>query len=180
MGTAPFRSRRDSEATRNGAFSETGCSRPHDDKRTSHDLAAIPRTKSLAPHGETGKSAVQCASAFATFEGPREQEEYVFFKLRLRTFWIVLLVLSSLWVADVFGPVIYSFLTPKPDFQDIVHALEGRGTPPPQALAAIQGTMASAGLLRRAIQIGYYDKITGTFQLNASHTTRKTQLAYVA
>jgi hypothetical protein len=104
----------------------------------------------------------------------------VFFKLRLRTFWSVLLVLSSLWVADVFGPAIYSFLTPKPDFQDIIHTLEGRGTPPPQALAAVQGTMASAGLLQRAIQIGYYAKITGTFQLNASHTTRKTQLAYVA
>jgi hypothetical protein len=104
----------------------------------------------------------------------------VFFKIRLRTFWILLLVLSGLWVADVFGPVIYSFLSPKPDFQDIVHALEGSGTPPPQASAAVQGTMASDGPLQRAIQISYYAKVTATFQFNASHTTRKTQVAYLA
>jgi hypothetical protein len=104
----------------------------------------------------------------------------MFFNLRLRTFWILLLVLSGIWVADVFGPLAYSFLTPKPDFQDIVHALEGRGTPPPQASVSVQETMASAGPLQRTIQIGYFAKITRTFQLNASHTTRKTQVAYVA
>jgi hypothetical protein len=102
------------------------------------------------------------------------------FKLRLRTFWIVLLVLSSLWVANVFGLLVYSFLTPKQDFQDIVHALEGWGTPPPQASASVQETMASAGPLQRTLQIGYFTKITRTFQLNASHTTRMTQVAYVA
>jgi hypothetical protein len=104
----------------------------------------------------------------------------VFFKLRLRTFWIVLLVLSGLWVADVFGPIIYSVLFPKPDFQDIVHALEGRGTPPPQVSASVQGTISNVGPMERAIQIGYFTRVTATFQLNASHTTRKTQVSYLA
>lgn len=104
----------------------------------------------------------------------------MFSKLRLRTFWVLLLVFSGFWVADVFGPLIYSFLSPKPDFQEIVHALEGRGTPPPRASAAVEGMMSSAGLLQRAIQVGYYSGVTATFQLNASHTTRKTQMAYLA
>lgn len=104
----------------------------------------------------------------------------MFFKLRLRTFWIVLLVLSGVWVADVFGPLIYSVLSPKADLQDIVHALEGHGAPPPQVSAAVQGTIASAGTLQRAIQLGYYSGVTATFQLNASHTTRKTQVSYLA
>lgn len=104
----------------------------------------------------------------------------MFFKLRLRTFWIVLLVFSGLWVANVYGTLIYSLLSPKPDFQDIVHALEGSGTPPPQVSVAVQGMMASAGRLQRTIQVGYYSGVTATFQLNASHTTRKTQVAYLA
>jgi hypothetical protein len=113
-------------------------------------------------------------------QGPRVQEKKVFFKLRLRTLWIVLLVLSSLWVADVFGPLIYSVLSPKADFQDIVHVLEGHGTPPPQVTAPVQETIASAGTLQRAIQVGYYSGVTATFQLNASHATRKTQVSYLA
>lgn len=104
----------------------------------------------------------------------------MFFKLRLRTFWIVLLVLSGLWVADVYGSIFYSVLSPKPDFQDIVHALEGRGTPPPQVSAAVQGTISNVGPMERAIQIGYFTRVTATFQLNASHTTRKTQVSYLA
>jgi len=32
-------------------------------------------------------------------------------KLSLRSFWILLLVLSSLWVATVFGPYLYSVRT---------------------------------------------------------------------
>ena len=89
-------------------------------------------------------------------------------------------MLSGLWVANVYGLLVYSVLSPKPDLQDIVHALEGHGTPPPQVLAAVHGTIASAGILQRAIQVGYYTKVTGTFQLNASHTTRQTQVAYLA
>ena len=100
--------------------------------------------------------------------------------MRLRTFWFVLLVLSGLWVADVFAPIIYSVLSPAPDLQDIIHALEGRGTPPSQVSSAVQETLASAGTLKRAIQVSYYSGVTATYQLNASHTTRRTQVAYLA
>jgi len=83
-------------------------------------------------------------------------------------------------VADVFGYLFYSVLSPKPDFQDIVHALEARGTPPPQVSAAVQGIITSVGPLQRTMQVGYYSGITAMFQPNASHTTRKTQVAYLA
>jgi hypothetical protein len=57
----------------------------------------------------------------------------MFFKLSLRTFWILLLVLSSLWVAAIFGPLLYSVLSPTDDLWAIVHALQGRGVPPSKA-----------------------------------------------
>lgn len=104
----------------------------------------------------------------------------MFFKLRLRTFWIVLLVFSGIWVTNVFGPLIYSALFPNPDLQNIVRALEGHGTAPSDVSAAVETTIASAGTLQRTIQVGYYSGVTATFQLNASHSTRKTSVAYLA
>ena len=104
----------------------------------------------------------------------------MFPKLRLRTFSIGLLVFSSLWVTMTVFPLLYSVLFPQRDLQDILYALELRRTAPPQAATIVQRTIAAAGPLRGAVQVGYYSGITATFQLNASHRSKKTQVAYLA
>jgi hypothetical protein len=104
----------------------------------------------------------------------------MFMKLKLRTFWILLLVLSSLWVAAVFGPLLYSVLSPTADLWAIVHALQGRGAPPPQATVAVQEALEGGGRLGRAIQVGHYTGVAVTFQNGVSHTMRRTEDSYLA
>jgi hypothetical protein len=58
--------------------------------------------------------------------------------------------------------------------------LETRCSAPPEAAATVQATLASAGPLRRAVQVGYYSGAATTLQLNASHTSRRTQISYLA
>jgi hypothetical protein len=53
----------------------------------------------------------------------------VFAKLRSRTIFWVLLVLSIVWAAAIHCPVLYSLLFPSQDIQQIIRALEGRETP---------------------------------------------------
>jgi hypothetical protein len=40
--------------------------------------------------------------------------------------------------------------------------------------------IAEAGPLRRALQVGYHSEVSATFQLNNSHASRTTQVAYIA
>jgi hypothetical protein len=75
----------------------------------------------------------------------------MFIKLSLRAFWILLLVLSSLWLSALLLTVPCGIFWPAGDFQEIVHALQLSGEPPPRAAAAVQQTMAAAGILQRAL-----------------------------
>jgi len=97
-----------------------------------------------------------------------------------KTFWIVALVLSGLWVAAVFGPVLYGTLFPAEDFTAIRQALEQRGAPPPLAAAAVADAVSSSGVMRRSVQVGFFSKITVTLQLGAQHKSRRTQASYIA
>ena len=102
-------------------------------------------------------------------------------RLSLRVFIIGLLVFSSLWLADVFLPVLYSMLFPPRDIHRIVQALEQRGTAPAGMATTIAGQiLAQAGPMRKAWQIGYHTSVSATFQFHNSHTERTTQVAYVA
>jgi hypothetical protein len=101
-------------------------------------------------------------------------------QLRIRTFSFGLLALSSLWLAVTFLPILYSVVFPSRDLQQVICALEMRCSAPPEAAAIIRAALASAGPLRRALQVGYYSGATTTLQLNASHTSRGTQISYLA
>jgi hypothetical protein len=89
-------------------------------------------------------------------------------------------VLSSLWVAAIFGPLLYSVLSPTDDLWAIVHALQGRGVPPSKAAAIVQKTLEQGGLLGRAIHVGHYAGGSVILQNNASHTMSKTEDSYIA
>lgn len=101
-------------------------------------------------------------------------------KLRLQTFWIVLLVLSILWVAGTFGPLLYSMISPTADLSAIVRALQGQGNPPSAAGTLVQQVLAQGGPLERAIHVGHYAGGSVIFKNGTSHTMSKISDTYVA
>jgi hypothetical protein len=104
----------------------------------------------------------------------------MFFKLSLRTFWILLLVGTSLWVVAGFGPLLYSVLSPTDELRSIVRALQGRGIPPSNAVPMVQKVFEQGGLLGRAIHVGHYVGGSVKLQYGASHTMSETQDSYIA
>lgn len=104
----------------------------------------------------------------------------MFFKLSLRNFWILLFVLSSLWVASVLGPLFYSVLSPTDDLWAIVHAMQGRGVPPSKAAALVQDAIEQGGQLGRTVHVAHYAGGSVVLQNNAWHTMSKTEDSYIA
>lgn len=104
----------------------------------------------------------------------------MFIRLSPRTFWILLFVLSGLWLGASVFTVLYGIFSPAANFQEIVRALEMRGEPPLQAASAIQQTIIAVGPMQRAVQVGYYSKVTLTLQLGAKRKEKRTQASYIA
>jgi hypothetical protein len=101
-------------------------------------------------------------------------------RISLRTFSILLLVASSLWLLALLAPPVYCWFKPPQDFQAVVSALQNRGAAPAPAVSAVQQTIASAGLLRGAVQIGYYVRAQVTLQAKQRHLTNEAQASYIA
>jgi hypothetical protein len=101
-------------------------------------------------------------------------------KVSLQTFWIVLLVLSTLWVASVFGPLLFSVVAPTQDLTAIVRALQGQGTPPSDAGEMVQRVLGQGGPLERAIHVGHFAGASVELRNGASHTTTRVEDSYVA
>ena len=101
-------------------------------------------------------------------------------RLSLRTFCILLLIASSIWLLAVLVPPVYCWFAPPKDFQSVVRALEKREAAPASAASAVQQTLASAGPLQRALQIGYYYRAEVVIRLNERHTERESQASYIA
>jgi len=101
-------------------------------------------------------------------------------KLRLQTFWIVLLVLSFLWVAGVFGPFLYSLIAPTQDISAIVRALQGRESAPAKSGDIVQQVIAQAGPLGRAIQVGHLASASVVLQNGTSHAMTKVSDTFIA
>jgi hypothetical protein len=93
---------------------------------------------------------------------------------------IGLFVLSSLWLLIGVVTILYSIVSPPRDLQEIGRALQDHGTAPPQATAIVQQTIDSAGILRRAVRVGYHVETSATLNVKGSHSSRTTQVAYVA
>jgi hypothetical protein len=104
----------------------------------------------------------------------------MFAKLRSQAFAWVLFVISIVWAAAIDGPVIYSFLFPSHDIQQIIRAFEGRETLNADLAPLSQAVTGSAGLMRRAVLVGAYWHVSADYNINESHMTRTTQLAYLA
>ena len=101
-------------------------------------------------------------------------------RIRYRTFSIILVVFSSLWLLGVYGPLVYGLLSGPQDLQAIIHALENKGVAPPLAAAAVQETIVAAGPLQRAMQVGYFRGASITMKVHEQHTENRVQATYVA
>lgn len=101
-------------------------------------------------------------------------------KLSFQNLWLLLVVLSSLWVASVSGPLLYSVLYPTEDLWAIVHALEGRGVPPPKAAALVEDAFEQGGRLERTIHVAHYVGGSVIIHDNASHTKSMIEDNYIA
>jgi len=101
-------------------------------------------------------------------------------KLSLQTFWILLLVLSSFWVAATFLPFFYSLISPTQDLAAIIRALQRRGTPPSEAVNLVREILERGGSLGRAIHIGHYVAAYAEYRNGTSHTTTRVEDSYVA
>ena len=71
------------------------------------------------------------------------------------TYGIVLLVLSSLYMAVIFLPLLYSVVFPNEGILGVVSALEGRTTPSMEAEPLVQHTIATVGLMRSATKVAH-------------------------
>lgn len=101
-------------------------------------------------------------------------------RIRFRTFLIVLLVLSSLWMVAVYGPLLYGLFFGPQDLQAILHALENRGVAPPAAAAIVRQAITAAGPLQRAIPVGYFRGGSFTTKLGQTHSESRVQTTYIA
>lgn len=104
----------------------------------------------------------------------------VSYKFNLQNLGFLLLALSALWVASVFGPLLYSALSQKDDLWVVVLALQGRGAPPPKAASLVQDAIEQGGELERTIHVAHYTGASVMLRNNESHSMTKTEDSYIA
>lgn len=103
----------------------------------------------------------------------------MFIRLKGRAVPLVLLVISSLWVVAFVLPLLISFLFPNADIQHIVRAFEGKETLG-EELAPLAKVTNSVGRLKHAIQVAAYWGTSVEYKHGESHTTKTTELSYLA
>ena len=96
---------------------------------------------------------------------------------------IILVALSTLFMAATFLPFLYSILSPNEDIERFVAALKGSGEAPPDADNVVDRTKAAVGPLTRAIQIGSSFETHTAIDLRRSRApqyTHMSQAIYIA
>lgn len=101
-------------------------------------------------------------------------------RLRDRAVPILFLVLSSLWTAGIYCPLFYSLAFPSHEIQRLVEALKGHEPARQELSSLVQNVVDSSGRLRRAIRVSAYYGATAEYKANQSHTSTKTESAYIA
>ena len=93
---------------------------------------------------------------------------------------MVLLVLSSLWMAATILLLFYSLFFPNADIKHVVRALEGRETLSKDVEPLVEQVTSSLGQLKRAIPIGAYWGGSAEYKGGESHTTKTIEVYYCA
>lgn len=103
----------------------------------------------------------------------------MFIRVKGRAVPLILLVVSSLWMAATVFPLFCSLLFPNTDIRHIVRAFEGKETLRAD-LAPLAEATNSVGRLKHAIQVAAYLGASAEYTHGESHTTKTTQLSYIA
>lgn len=102
------------------------------------------------------------------------------FKSVFQNPWILVLMLSSFWGASLFGPLLYSVVSPTEDLRAIVLAMQGHGVPPPEAAGMVRDAIDQGGQLWRSIHVAHYSGASIILRNNESHTMTKIEDSYLA
>jgi hypothetical protein len=101
-------------------------------------------------------------------------------RVKIQTFWIILLIFSILWTVATLGPFLYSIIAPTKDLSAIVRAMEGRGSAPSGTESLVQRIFDQGGTLKRAVHVGHYAGASAILQNGRSHTSSEVSDTYVA
>lgn len=103
----------------------------------------------------------------------------MFIRVKGRAVPPVLLVISSLWMAAFALPLFYSLCFPNADILHVVRAFEGKEALRSD-LAPLAHVTNSVGRLKRAIPVAAYFGAATEYKHGESHSTKTTQLSYLA
>jgi len=104
----------------------------------------------------------------------------MFWRVSRRAAPVLFLVLSALWTSGVYFPFFYSLSIPNHEIQNLVGALEGHQSARQELSSLVQNTVDSFGHLKRAIRVAAYYGASAEYKMNQSHTSKKTEYAYLA
>lgn len=93
---------------------------------------------------------------------------------------LLLLVLTGIWSAAVFLPLIYSLLFPNLVIVGAIRTLKNGSVVPKDAPEAVRDVVRSYGRLQHAIRVSAHYQASAEYKFGASHSSKETQYAYVA
>lgn len=104
----------------------------------------------------------------------------MFLTIRQRAVPAFCVALSSLWMAAVYFPLVYSTMFPNREIQHLIGALQGRELPRQELLSFVQNTLDTSGHLTHAVRVAAYYGASAEYKHQQSRTSKDTEYAYLA
>lgn len=92
----------------------------------------------------------------------------------------VFLAISIAWGLSTIFPLVYTTFFPYPDVQQILLALEGRELPREAISPLVKDVTDSTGHMRRAIKVNVSWRLSGEYNVEQSHSSKRADFSYVA
>ena len=89
-------------------------------------------------------------------------------------------MLSSLWTAFTYYPLLYSLVSPNKELLGFTASFRGSPVTHPELAQLVQEVIDSAGRLKRAYRVAAYYGQTAELKNGELHTSKKTQYTYLA
>jgi hypothetical protein len=103
----------------------------------------------------------------------------MFWRVSARAVPFFLLILSSLWTAATYAPLVYSLAFPNHLIQRIISHLRNPN-PTNSDLSPLRGLIDNAGHLKHAIRVGAYYGAATEYESRQWHNSKRTEFTYVA
>jgi hypothetical protein len=103
----------------------------------------------------------------------------MFLRLKSRAVPIALLMISSLWMAALLIPLLYSFIFPHPYLREAMRAFEGRPVSHPELAKLGRDIAESFGTLQHAIRLAAYYHGSVEYKSGETHKTTDVEYTYL-